>query len=155
MNTALVFADIGDDQLVAHTKSEDSALAKLLKDYTPYAQRIDRLPNVTDTLTGKALKAAIASMEPQDQIRLAYLYYQHKGVLVVSTEPEDVKEFRHLKIRVIKTLMYAFVALVVFGIGSVTTFMFKDHGSADTSRMVTGMFSTAAEIAKVLLSIGN
>lgn len=155
MNTELTFADIDDAKPVRQYKSEDSAQAKLLKAYDVYAQRIDRLPNLTDSLTGAELKAAIASMDPEDQVRLAYLYYVYKGSLADGDEPVAAKEERAFKHWVIKKVVWAMMAVFAVGVGSVATFIYKDKGGEQTGTVISGLFTTAAEIAKILLSIGG
>lgn len=150
MDLASVWADIADDHHVTQTRSPDSPLAQLVKLYGEYSERIDRLPSVTNTLTGLELKAAIASMEPQDQVSLAYHYYQYRGMLGNETEPMEQQEADR-RWWVVKTMVYTTIGLFAFGIGSITTFMFKAKDGAAYIPVISGLFHETAEIAKVLV----
>lgn len=156
MNTLDAFNDIADDKLVMQVKSPESALAKLLRDYEVYANRIDHLPNVTDTLTGASLKGAIGMLEAEDQVKLAYLYYGYKGMLELTVpESEADRQSRNLWHRVIMTLLYMVVGLFVFVMGCAFVYIFRFKNMEETGTLISGILSTAAEIAKILLSIGE
>lgn len=148
-----VLTDIDDDALVLTHKSPESATAKLVKEYDVYARRIERLPNMTDTSTGKELKAAIFSMAPEDQIKLAYHYYLNTGTL--EDEESAEKDERKLKHWVVKWSAFVAGGLVLLLVGGALVYSHRCTAETANEPVLNGFLSTAAEIAKILLSLGD
>ena len=67
-------------------------LRELIKQYNKIALNDDRLPAVTDRTTGVEFKEAIASLEPEQQIKLLYHYVvnvelSNAGITMTPVEP--------------------------------------------------------------------
>jgi hypothetical protein len=149
---ATVLTDINDDALVLNHKSPESAMARLVREYGTYSQRIDRLPDMCATSTGKDLKTAILTMAPEDQIKLAYHYYLNTGTLE-DDQAEEVEErkLKHFVVRIIVIVAAAMVLLLVGG-----AVVYTHQCASETGEpVINGFLSTAAEIAKILLSFGE
>jgi hypothetical protein len=151
---ATVLTDISDDSLVLTHKSPESALARLVKEYDTYSKRIERLPDMTATSTGKDLKTAILSMAPEDQIKLAYHYYLACGTLEDDEAAE--KEDRKLKHFVVKVIVSVAASMVLLLVGGALVYTHRCTAAGEGSEpVINGFLSTAAEIAKILLSFGD
>ena len=148
-----LFSDIADDQLVMQHKSADSALGKLVAAYSVHSRRIDRLPDMTITSVGADLKRGIAMLQPEEQVKLAYHYFLNQGVIEdESVEIADARKLRHWMIKAGVAVACAFTFLVM---GAVLVFV-NNHqaqqGKATDNSGIQVILSTAAEIAKILLS---
>lgn len=148
-----VLTDINDDALVLSHKSPESALARLVKEYDTYSKRIERLPDMNPASTGKDLKTAILSMAPEDQIKLAYHYYLNTGTLDVEDSGE--KDERQLKHWVVKVTVVVAAALILLLVGGALVYTHRCTAETAGEPVINGFLSTAAEIAKILLSFGD
>ena len=150
---ATVLTDINDDALVLTHKSPESALAKLVQEYGTYSRRIERLPDMHPASTGKDLKAAILSMAPEDQIKLAYHYYLNCGTL--EDEDPAEKAERNFKQKVTLVIVGVIGAMVLLLVGGAVVYSHRCTPESSTEPVISGFLSTAAEIAKILLSFGE
>lgn len=151
MTTVLI--DIDDDAPVLAHKSTESALAKLVKEYATYSKRIERLPDMTETSTGKDLKTAILTMAPEDQIKLAYHYYLACGTL--EDEESVEKSERNFKLWVAKAVVVVVAGMVLLLVGGAVVYTHRCAPETANEPVISGFLSTAAEIAKILLSFGE
>lgn len=150
---ATVLTDIDDDCLVLTHKSAESSLAKLVKEYGTYSRRIDRLPDMNEHSTGRDLKVAIASMAPEDQVMLAYHYYLNTGTL--EDEAPAEKAARNFKQRITLVIVGVAAALILLLVGGAVVYSHRCTPESATEPVISGFLSTAAEIAKILLSFGE
>jgi hypothetical protein len=150
---ATVFTDISDDALVLTHKSPESALAKLVKEYATYSRRIERLPDMNERSTGRDLKAAIVTMAPEDQVMLAYHYYLNTGTL--EDEAPAEKAQRNFKQKLTLVVVSLAAALSLLLVGGAVVYSHRCTPESSTEPVISGFLSTAAGIAKILLSFGE
>jgi hypothetical protein len=150
---ATVLTDVNDDALVLTHKSPESALAKLVKEYATYSRRIERLPDMNEHSTGRDLKAAIVSMAAEDQVMLAYHYYLNTGTL--EDEAPAEKAERNFKQKITLVIVGVAAALVLLLAGGALVYSHRCTPESSTEPVISGFLSTAAEIAKILLSFGE
>lgn len=149
-----MFEDIDDDVVVLKHKSADSALGRLVAEYNQHSRRIDRLPDLTETSTGKDLKRGIAMLRTEEQVKLAYHYCLNQGIIEdESAASVDSRKFRQWLIKAGVACSAAFMFALM---GAVMAYINGHHiqegrPSADNGG-VQVFLSTAAEIAKILLS---
>lgn len=155
MSFADVFANIPNDRTVV-VKSPTSALAKLIARYTESAKDKDFAPDVKDTWTGSDLKAAMAVLPTEDQVRIAYFYCIDTGLLeqetvVVDPEKELDMENRRLYMSLIK---WGFILAAIFAaviVGATLAYAFRSD-SNEGFEGIRVLLSTAAEIAKIFFT---
>jgi len=150
-----VFHDIDDTYLLSERKSEESALGRLIQEYGEHAKRIDHLPDMRDDSLGRDLKAAIALMAPEDQIKLSYHYYINEGILENDAEDIRLREDRQLKHWTVKASVYLIIGLVSVLAGATIAYTFKRGAGHNDDPVIGGLLTTAAAIAKILLSVGD
>lgn len=147
-----VFAGVSDTQDMQKLAVSKPGLKPLLDEYDSLAARVAQIEPITAGMTGLQWKAGLKTLSLTDQVRLSYRYFQLMGLL--DAETEEQKDERKLRFFIVRTGVIVATAFVMMMSGAVLAYMFH-HPAQDHDPVISNMLSTAAEIAKILLNIGN
>ena len=153
-----VLKGISDSRAVSDHKPGKLPVDYLFEEYNEKAIHVAELPNLVPESTGRELKDAIALMDPEDQVRLLYMYLQRSGDLpdkITPSEQEtEEREERHLKAWFIKGLFLLSSAVILIVTGATAMVAWREGHATDNPAMVA-LWHTAKEVLTIIVGGGG